>query len=461
MRMDRTDPKYPTVAERRERGKNARDVSPRKSAGDWEPTADRRDPVDIIVEGTQTAIQDLVPIRFGRMSATPFTFYRGTAALMAADLKDTAVTGINAQLCGDAHLSNFGLFGAPDRALLFDINDFDETLKGPWEWDLKRLAASFVLAARENGWDDDVGRSLARTSAATYREAMREFAEMKNLDVWYTRLDTGKLAEMRKPSKKAQKVAKKARSKDSDRAVHKLSEVVDGRRQIVYQPPLVVPFKKYFDESDADRLKSVIVEVFASYTESLPNGLRHLTESYELLDIALKVVGVGSVGSRAMTALLQGHDEDDLLFLQIKEAGTSALAQYGGLSWTRDPGRRVVEGQRLMQAASDIFLGWSSADGFHYYFRQLWDMKGSVDTSEMGKSRMHNYAFGCGWTLARAHARSGDRIATGAYLGKGERFDDATAEFGVRYADQAERDYEKFMAAAANGRIELDTSVNK
>jgi uncharacterized protein (DUF2252 family) len=380
---------------------------------------------------------------------------------MAADLKDTPVTGINAQLCGDAHLSNFGLFGSPDRSLLFDINDFDETLKGPWEWDLKRLAASFVLAARENGWDEDVQRSLAKVPATTYREAMREFADMKNLDVWYTRLDTDRLAKIKKPSKKSQKVAKKARKKDSDRAVRKLSEVVDGRRQIVYQPPLVVPFKQYFDASESDRVKAAIVELFAQYKESLRNNLRHLTESYELLDVALKVVGVGSVGSRATTALLQGHDEDDLLFLQIKEAGTSALAAYGGLSWTRDPGRRVVEGQRLMQAASDIFLGWGSADGYHYYFRQLWDMKGSLETSEMGKSRMTNYAFGCGWTLARAHARSGDRIATAAYLGKGEAFDDAIAEFGMRYADQAERDYDTFMAAAADGRIELDTSVNK
>jgi uncharacterized protein (DUF2252 family) len=380
---------------------------------------------------------------------------------MAADLRPTAVTGINAQLCGDAHLSNFGLYGAPNRSMVFDINDFDETLAGPWEWDLKRLATSFVLASRENGWDAEVQHSVATTSATAYRKAMRMFAEMDNLDVWYSRLNTDQLAELQKPTKAAKKAIKKARGKDSERAARKLSEVVDGRRRIVHEPPLVVPFKEFFEGADMDRVERAIPELFGKYRDTLQSNRQHLLDSYQLIDVALKVVGVGSVGTRAFMALLQGHDEDDLLFLQIKEAGTSALAKYGGLSWRRGPGLRVVEGQRLMQATSDILLGWSSLGRHHYYFRQLWDMKGSVDTSLTDKRAMHQYATLCGWTLARGHARSGDRIAIARYLGKGDAFDTAIADFAVRYADQAERDYQAFIAAAENGRIQLDTSVNK
>ena len=461
MQFDRDETRYPSVADRRDRGKQARMVSPRSAAGTWEPPADRRDPVDIIEEGTKTAIQSLVPIRYGRMSASPFTFYRGTAAIMAADLRPTAVTGINAQLCGDAHLSNFGLYGAPNRSMVFDINDFDETLAGPWEWDLKRLAASFVLASRENGWDPEAQHSVAAISAAAYRQAMRTFAEMDNLDVWYSRLNTDQLAEIQKPSKAARKALKKARGKDSERAARKLSEVVDRQRRIVHEPPLVVPFKDFFDDSDRDRVEQEIPELFAKYRGTLQSNRQHLLDSYELIDLALKVVGVGSVGTRAVMALALGHDEEDLLFLQIKEAGKSVLAQYGGLSWRRDPGRRVVEGQRLMQATSDILLGWSSIGKSHYYFRQLWDMKGSFDTSLADKTAMHQYATVCGRTLARGHARSGDRIAIARYLGKSDVFDTAIADFGMRYADRAERDYQAFMAAAHAGRIQLDTSVNK
>ena len=461
MRMEQDPDRHPTVTQRRERGKRAREVSPRSAAGAWEPAPDRRDPVAIIEEGTKTAIPSLVPIRYGRMSASPFTFYRGTAAIMAADLRPTAVTGINAQLCGDAHLSNFGLFGAPDRSIVFDINDFDETLAGPWEWDLKRLATSFVLSARENGWDAEAQHAIASTSAMRYREAIRRFAEMDNMNLWYSRLDTDRIAELQKPSKAGRKVVKKARDKDSERAARKLSEVVDGQRRIVHQPPLLVPFKEFVDPSESDRVIEALRELFAKYRTSLQSNRQHLIDSYQFVDVAFKVVGVGSVGTRAFTLLLQGHDEDDLLFLQIKEAGRSALSQYGGLSWRRDPGRRVVEGQRLMQATSDIMLGWASVGGYHYYFRQLWDMKGSFDTSLAGKSTMRKFANLCGWTLARAHSRSGDRIAIARYLGKGETFDTAIADFAMRYADQAERDYEAFMAAADSGRIELDTSVNK
>ena len=461
MQFDPDERSHPSAAERKERGKHARTVSPRSEAGSWEPSADRRDPVDIIEEGTKTAIPSLVPIRYGRMSASPFTFYRGTAALMAADLRGGPVTGINAQLCGDAHLSNFGLYGAPDRSMVFDINDFDETLGGPWEWDLKRLAASFVLACRENGWSAEVQRSVAELSGNAYRTAMRSFAGMDNLEVWYRRLDEDQLTQIKKPSKVARKALDKAREKDSERAVRKLSEVVDGRRQIVHEPPLVVPFKHFIEDAERDRVRQEIPVLFNAYQQTLQSNRQHLIASYKLVDLALKVVGVGSVGSRAFMALLQGRDDDDLLFLQIKEAGTSVLAQYGGLSWRREPGRRVVEGQRLMQATSDILLGWSSNENNHFYFRQLWDMKGSFDSSGADKAAMKHYATMCGWTLARGHARSGDRIAIAHYLGKGEAFDRAIGDFGMRYADQAERDYETFMAAAAAGRIELDTSVNK
>jgi uncharacterized protein (DUF2252 family) len=461
MQFDRDKTQYPSVADRKERGKQARTVSPHSAAREWEAPPDRRDPVSIIKEGTKTAIQSLVPIRYGRMSASPFTFYRGTAAIMAADLRQTAVTGINAQLCGDAHLSNFGLYGAPNRSIVFDINDFDETLKGPWEWDLKRLATSFVLASRENGWDAEVQHSVAQASAEGYRQALRAFAEMDNLEVWYSRLNTDQLAALQKPTKAGKKAVKKAKGKDSERAARKLSEVVDGQRRIVHEPPLVVPFRNFFEDSERDRIKQAMLELFGKYQDSLQGDRQHLLASYQLIDLAIKVVGVGSVGSRAFIALLQGHDENDLLFLQIKEAGKSALAQYGGMSWTRDPGRRVVEGQQLMQATSDIMLGWSSVGKNHFYFRQLWDMKGSIDTSAATKRALTQYASICGWTLARGHARSGDRIAIAHYLGKGETFDKAIADFGVSYADQAERDYEAFMTAASDDRIQLDTSVNK
>jgi uncharacterized protein (DUF2252 family) len=463
MRMDVDGRTHLSVDERKARGKQARKTSPRSESGKWQPASDRRDPVDIVQQGTKTAIPALVPIRYGRMSASAFTFYRGTASLMAADLAPTPSTGIKAQLSGDAHLSNFGLYGAPDRSLIFDANDFDETLPGPWEWDLKRLVASFVLAARENGWDDATQRDVTVAAAAAYRKQMRELAKMDNLSVWYLRIEVEKVVaslpkDQRKPG---QKVVKKARGKDSERAVKKLSRVVDGRRQIVNQPPLVVPLRNYFSDRDTDEMRQVIEKLWTQYRESLPNDRKHLADSYTLVDMALKVVGVGSVGARNMIALLQGHDDDDLLFLQIKEAGKSALTEFGGLPWTGDPGQRVVNGQRLMQAASDILLGWSTTDHFHFYFRQLWDMKGSADVAEMNPGALSNYANACGRTLARAHARSGDRIAIAGYLGKGDVFDQAMADFAVVYADQAESDYAEFMSAAASGRITLDTSANK
>jgi uncharacterized protein (DUF2252 family) len=455
--------KHATVPERKARGKDARTTSPRSGPAAWKPDPNRRDPVDIIQEGTQDAIPGLVPIRYGRMSASPFTFYRGTAAIMAADLAGTPNSGINAQLCGDAHLSNFGLFGSPDRALVFDVNDFDETLPGPWEWDLKRLAASFVLAARDNGLGKKAQRELAMRSAAAYRTVIRKAAAADNLDVWYLRIDSDQLLALapEKTQKKGKKQVKKARRKTSDRAVKKLSTVVDGQRKIVHQPPLVVPFSEYFTETARDALLSAVVDFFEKYRNSLRSDRRHLLRSYQLVDMALKVVGVGSVGMRNMIALGQGHDGEDLIFLQIKEAGDSALTTYGGLPTSKKAGERVVEGQRLMQTTGDIMLGWSSSRKFHFYVRQLWDMKGSFDTSNMTEAELGRYADACGWTLARAHSRSGDRIAIASYLGKGNVFDKALADFGVTYADQAERDYEAFMEAGKSGRIEIDTSANK
>jgi uncharacterized protein (DUF2252 family) len=463
MRMESDTLKHAAVPERKARGKGARKASPRSGPGAWRPDPNRRDPVDIIQEGTEDAIPGLVPIRYGRMSASPFTFYRGTAAIMAADLAGTPNSGINAQLCGDAHLSNFGLFGSPDRALVFDVNDFDETLPGPWEWDLKRLAASFVLAARDNGLGKKAQRELAMRSAAAYRTAIRRAAAADNLDVWYLRIDSDQLLALapKETQKKGKKRVKKARAKTSDRAVKKLSTVVDGQRKIVHQPPLVVPFGEYFTETARDELLSAVVDFFENYRNSLRSDRRHLLRSYQLVDMALKVVGVGSVGMRNMVALCQGHDEEDLIFLQVKEAGDSALTTYGGLPTSKKPGERVVKGQRLMQATGDIMLGWSSSRRHDFYVRQLWDMKGSFDTSDMTEGELGRYADACGWTLARAHSRSGDRIAIASYLGKGNVFDKALADFGVTYADQAERDYQAFMEAGKSGRIEIDTSANK
>ncbi len=462
MQFDRDEIGHPSVAARRERGEQARRTSPRSAAGTWQPPPGRRDPVDIIEEGAETAIRSLVPIRYGRMSESPFTFYRGTAAIMAADLRTSTVTGIHAQLCGDAHVSNFGLYGAADRSIVFDIDDFDETLRGPWEWDVKRLAASFVLAARENGWNAEVQRSVATMSTTSYRHAMRTFAEMDDLDVWYSRLDMDRATDLHESitSKADRRAVEKARSKDSKQAARKLSHVVDGQRRIVSQPPLVVPLRDFVEDVESDRVEQALPELFGRYRDTLQGNRQHLLSSFELVDMALKVVGVGSVGSRSLMALLRGHDDDDLLFLQIKEAGRSALATHGGLSWRGNPGRRVVEGQRLMQATSDILLGWSSVGSDHFYFRQLWDMKGSFDTSRESRSDMKKHASICGWALARGHARSGDRIAIARYLGKGDVFDTAIGDFAVCYADQAERDYEAFMAAAHSGRITLDTSVN-
>jgi uncharacterized protein (DUF2252 family) len=422
--------------------------------------------VAILERQAASRVQELVPIRYGRMAASPFAFYRGAAAVMAADLAGTPVSGLRVQACGDAHLSNFGAFAAPDRRLVFDLNDFDESLPGPWEWDVKRLAASFAIAGRENGFKGKERAATLLTAVRTYRETMRAFASLSNLEVWYARLDVeavmGEIeAEDPKVVRKVRKGVAKARSKDSLRALEKLTHEVDGELRIVSQPPLIVPVEELVAEDETRDPRQALTEILDSYRASLPAERQHLLDGYRLRHIARKVVGVGSVGTRAWIVLLTGADDGDPLFLQAKEAEASVLEPYAGPSRFKNHGRRVVEGQRLMQAASDIFLGWCPAVGLDgrkrdFYVRQLWDWKRSAEVESLTQRGLDVYARMCGWTLARAHARSGDRIAIAAYLGGGDAFDEAIAEFAESYADQSERDHAALVAAIDSGRIPVE-----
>jgi uncharacterized protein (DUF2252 family) len=415
-------------------------------------------------------VPELVPIRYGRMLTSPFAFYRGGAYLMAADLSSTPRSGITVQACGDAHLSNFGVFGSPERELLFDINDFDETLPGPWEWDVKRLAASLAVAGRANGFSDAERRDVVIASARDYRTSMREFASMRNLDVWYSRLQVKEgLPRIRalldkKSLESAEKTVSKARTKDSMQAFDKLTHVVDGEPRIISDPPLIVPVQEMLSPEQAAALQEGIHELLRTYRRSLLGDRRHLLEDFRLVDMAHKVVGVGSVGTRAWIILMLGRDERDPLFLQAKEAQDSVLAPFVGKSPFANQGQRVVEGQRFMQAASDIFLGWERAKGLSgeprdFYIRQLRDWKGSWPPEAMNPQAMGVYGLVCAQTLARAHARSGDRIAIGAYLGKSDAFERAIAEFAEAYADQNDRDYDALKDAAASGRIEVKSGI--
>ena len=431
---------------------------------------------------------DLVPVRHGRMMVSPFTFYRGAAKIMAADLKDTPVAGLGAQLCGDAHLLNFGGFASPERRLLFDLNDFDETLPGPFEYDVKRMAASFTVAARDNGFSKADTRTATRASVTAYREAMAAFAQMRTMDVWYASLDegmltkavrgavaetakgakaakkTGKAKKAKKDArlaklaaKRAEKTREKAHTRDSVQALSKLGEVVDGKYRIVSQPPTIVPLRDLTGTFGLvpDDIMPAIHDRFRAYQATLPADLRHLLERFEIVDAARKVVGVGSVGTRAFIVLLQGRDENDPLFLQVKEATASVLEAHLPPSQFHQHGERVVQGQRLMQAASDIYLGWTKGmdPRRHFYWRQLRDMKGSALVEAMTPPALTFYAGICGWTLARAHARSGDPIAIAEYLGDNEEFDQAITGFSERYADQNERDYQDFLKAIKSGRL--------
>jgi uncharacterized protein (DUF2252 family) len=402
-----------------------------------------------------------MPIRYSRMMASPFAFMRGSAKVMANDLAGTPRTGIQAQLCGDAHLSNFGAYASPERALLFDVNDFDETLPGPWEWDVKRLAASFVVAGRDNGFDAANCRKAAQASVASYRRRMAEYSEMGELEVWYSRVGEeevrGLLSDARKKTtQKLSKAVRKARGRDSLQALSKLTRVVDGRRIIDDDPPLLVRVP------EGDEIRGQIYAILESYKRTLQEDRRHLLDRYRFVDVARKIVGVGSVGTRAYVVLLEGRDQDDPLFLQVKEAGASVLEGYVESSTYEHHGHRVVAGQRLMQAASDIFLGWfRGTEGRDFYWRQLRDMKGSAQVERMSPDELVLYARLCGWALARAHARSGDRLQIAAYLGKSDRFDVAIADFAKEYADQIERDHAALCAAVKSGRVPAEAGASR
>jgi len=462
---------HPSIEERRARGKAARDaVAPSGHTG-WKPAAGRPDPVALLEAQNTAREPDLVPVRHGRMMVSPFTFYRGAAKIMASDLKDTPRSGLNVQLCGDAHLSNFGAFASPERTLLFDLNDFDETLPGPFEYDVKRMAASFAIAARNNGFTKADERAATLASVSAYRQAMAEFADMRTLDIWYSRIteedvlgavnqiaQSAKSKADKRLAKNAAATAEKAHTHDSLQALSKLAERVDGQYRIVSQPPIVVPARDVeaaFGVSP-EEVQRTIHDQFRAYRATLQPDRRELLERFEVVDMARKVVGVGSVGTRAFIVLLQGRDQQDPLFLQVKEATASVLEDHLPKSRFQQHGERVVEGQRMMQAASDIFLGWTKGveANRYLYWRQLRDMKGSAAVETLTPTGLSFYGGICGQTLARAHARSGDPIALAAYLGKKDRFDESITDFSERYADQNERDYQAFTAAVRSGRLE-------
>lgn len=457
-------------AERRALGKRARIQVPREGHGGWQAPADRPDPVALLEVQAQSRIPELVPIRYGRMLTSPFAFYRGGAAIMAADLARTPVSGLRTQICGDAHLSNFGGFASPDRDLVFDINDFDETLAGPWEWDVKRLAASLEIAGRGRGCSEKECRPLVMAAVAAYRLAMREFAALPNLAVWYARLDMAGVRQRwgreLQPAELAnlEQEFSAPQGRDNLRVYEKLTERVGGELRIASHPPLVVPIEKIYGADEQATAEEEMREYIRRLRHSLQDHVRHLLENFEYQHMARKVVGVGSVGMNAWIILLRGRDDQDLLFLQAKEAQASVLELHLGKSHFADHGQRVVEGQRLMQGASDIFLGWERIPGQDgtsrdFYVRQLWDWKVSADVQTMPLRELMVYGQMCGWTLARAHARSGDRIAIAAYLGKDTCFDDAIAEFATAYADQNEKDYRALVAAVKSGRIKATTGI--
>jgi uncharacterized protein (DUF2252 family) len=448
----------PSVEERREEGRVARKQAPRSSHAEWRPDSERPDPVEVLSAQDADRVAFLVPIRHRRMGASAFAFYRGTAAIMARDLAGTPDSGIEVQLCGDAHLSNFGGFASPERNLVFDVNDFDETLPGPWEWDVKRLAASLVLAGRHLGLSDDAARDVSRAALQHYRKGMREFARMRNLAVWYDHIseaDVRALIASKADRKAFDRRSRKAHRRNSLRSFEKLAETVDGSPRIRSDPPLLIPLRELAPQLGLENAEDLVRASFEEYRTTLSPELRALLDRYEAVDYALKVVGVGSVGTRCFAVLLIGRDQGDPLFLQVKEAGPSALESELGASRYRNDGRRVVEGQRLMQAFGDIFLGWSTSPVAErdFYWRQLKDMKASADIDAMDLSRLTAYAGICGWTLARAHARSGDPVAIAGYLGKSDTFIDAVSRFAETYADQAESDYEAFTEAIDSGRL--------
>jgi len=461
--------------ERAAEGKATRAKVPLEAHADFQPRKSR-DPVALLLSQAETRVPDLVPIRHGRMLVSPFTFYRGAAVVMAADLDTTPTPGLQTQLCGDAHLSNFGVYASPERQLVFDINDFDETLPGPFELDVKRLAASFVVAGRDIGFTRKQCRKATLAAVESYRTAMGAFAAQPILSVWYAHLNmeqalaeykaslsARKLKERKARLKATEAALAKARTRDRLQAIGKLTTVVDGKRQIVSNPPLVVRLDDMV-EVNPDGVRGRLGTLMAAYGNTLQSHLRVLIDHFTLADVAHKVVGVGSVGTRAWILLLEAGVESEALLLQAKQAGPSALAGYAGKSAYANEGERVVAGQHLMQASSDIFLGWlrarpTGSRNQDYYLRQLRDWKMSAAIEEMIPAGMQIYARWCGWTLARAHARSGDRIAIAAYLGNSTKFDNAIADFAEAYADQNERDHAAMAAAVADGRVEAQPGV--
>jgi uncharacterized protein (DUF2252 family) len=449
-------PHRPTVEERAARGRAAREKTPRSSHAYWVEAPDRGDPIALLESQATTRLPDLIPIRYARMRVSPFTFLRGSAIVMAHDLARTPSTGVRTQLCGDCHLSNFGVYASPERTLLFDINDFDETLPGPWEWDVKRLVASFHVAGRSNGFSEAECREAVLAAVRSYRLHMAEFAALRTLDVWYSRVTaddllnliagaTGKAGAVMR--KRAEQQLGKTRQRDSLQALSKLTEMVDGRLVIANDPPLVTRVTE-------DQMGTGVRSLFDLYMRSLRSSQCQVLERFEVVDVAIKVVGVGSVGTRCFIVLMTGRDSADPLFLQVKEAEASVLAGHLTKSIYKHQGERVVAGQELMQAASDIFLGWMSGPtGRYFYVRQLRDMKGSVEVETMQPSGFLLYGDLCGWALARAHARAGDPVEIAAYLGASDSFDRALASFAEAYANQTERDYKAFVAAIKSGRI--------
>jgi uncharacterized protein (DUF2252 family) len=459
-----------TVADRSALGKAARAKVSRSSHGEWAPASDRPDPVALMEAQEASRVPELLPLRHGRMAASPFAFYRGAANVLAADLSTVPHSGLRVQLCGDAHLANFGGFASPERSLVFDLNDFDETLPGPFEWDVKRLAASLEVAARDRGFSRKVRTRIVTDSVRSYRNAMRSFASMQNLDVWYSRLSLEDLRARlgvlgRDALRRFQRNVDKAQTKDRLRAESKLTRVVDGEPRFVSDPPLLVPVEELFADSVVHDLEATIHHALRAYRRTLPDDRRHLVESYRFVQLARKVVGVGSVGTRCWVALMVGLDNADPLFLQVKEAEASVLEPYLGKSGFANHGQRVVQGQRLVQAAGDIFLGWERVavgdDGkpHDHYFRQLWDWKASADIDTMTPPMLGVYGQMCGWTLARAHARSGDRVAIAAYLGGSSTFDQAIARFARLYAQQNDLDHQALTNAIATGRMSAETEI--
>jgi len=461
-------PRSPDIEARRAAGRAARRRAPRRLHAGWQPAADRPDPVEVLEAQAATREPDLVPIRYGRMLSSPFAFFRGGPAIMANDLAGMPTSGITVQLCGDAHLVNFGLFGSPERDLVFSVNDFDETLPGPWEWDVLRLAASVAVAARQNGWSRSHQHEAARTAVRAYREAMLGFAELPTLKLWYLHMPAAQVLEladrmeaefgMKAPKlapDRLERIFARARAHDDLAALAKLCETDGTTLRLASRPPLLVPVRELWAADDAEQIAEDIRQTMAGYLTSLRDDRRDLLEQFEVVDMARKVVGVGSVGTRCYVFLLQGKGHDDVLFLQVKQAEASVLEPHLEPSGYDNHGHRVVTGQRLLQTVPDIFLGWSRGpNGHDYYFRQLWDMKGGIDPAKLTHGGLCIYGGLCGWTLARAHGRGGDEVAIAAYLGKSDVFDTAVAAFAVTYADVNDHDHQELAAAVAAGKLQ-------